>query len=115
MISRTIDGRDCRGEVVREITHPTAGSVLWKKIRAGFARHCLATGGVTPNKARKGEKGIWQRRFWEHAIRDEVDFRAHAEYGWFNPVKPRLVEQPGDWPFLSVHRDRKVGATNAAG
>ena len=90
-------------------------SVRWKKIKAGFSRHCSAVGKVTPSKARKGEKGIWQRRFWEHAIRDEADFRAHMEYCWFNPVKHGLVARPGDWPYSSVHRDRRVGETHALG
>ena len=88
-------------------------SVRWKKIKAGFSRHCLATAEVSPSKARKGEKGIWQRRFWEHAIRDEADFRAHVEYCWFNPVKHGLAARPEDWPYSSVHRDRRVGATHA--
>ena len=90
-------------------------SVRWKKIMAGFSRHCQAVGQVSPSKARKGEKGIWQRRFWEHAIRDEADFRAHVEYCWFNPVKHGLVAHPEDWPYSSVHRDRRVGATHALG
>ena len=83
-------------------------STRWKKIKAGFSLHCRAEGTATPSKARKGEKGIWQRRFWEHAIRDEADFAEHVEYCRFNPVKHGLVDRAEDWPYSSF---RKTGAT----
>jgi putative transposase len=57
------------------------------------------------SKVRKGDAGIWQRRFWEHHLRDEADFRAHLRYCWLNPVKHGLVAAPQDWPYSSVHRD----------
>jgi putative transposase len=44
---------------------------------------------------------VWQRRFWEHAIRDETDWMRHADYIHFNPVKHRHVAAPGDWPHSS--------------
>lgn len=50
-------------------------------------------------KRRPGERGIWQRRFWEHAIRDEEDYNAHVDYIHFNPVKHGHVSNPDDWPF----------------
>ena len=50
---------------------------------------------------RKREAGIWQRRYWEHTIRDEQDFAAHMDYIHFNPVKHRLAAHPADWPFSS--------------
>jgi putative transposase len=53
----------------------------------------------------KREQAIWQRRFWEHHIRDEADYWAHVRYCWVNPVKHGFVAQPEDWPFSSVHRD----------
>jgi len=59
----------------------------------------------SPSKVRKGDSGIWQRRFWEHHIRDRADWEAHVKYCWTNPVKHGLVERPEDWPFSSVHRD----------
>jgi len=68
--------------------------------------------GLKPGlRASKREVGIWQRRFWEHHIRDEADFRAHVEYCWFNPVKHGFVEDPGDWPYSSYHRDREKFGT----
>lgn len=81
----------------------------WRKVKALFSRHCAARGTASRSMARKGEKGIWQRRFWEHAIRDERDFRAHVEYCHFNPVKHGLVERPEDWPYSTIHRDRRAG------
>lgn len=54
----------------------------------------------------KREVGIWQRRFWEHHIRDENAFRACVEYCWNNPVKHGFVDDPADWPYSSFHRDR---------
>jgi putative transposase len=59
---------------------------------------------LRPSLARKGERGIWQRRFWEHCIRDEADFAAHVEYCHSNPVKHGFVERPEDWAWSSVHR-----------
>ena len=51
----------------------------------------------------KAEQGIWQRRFWEHLIRDEKDFDAHIAYVHWNPVKHGHVADPDDWPFSSWH------------
>ncbi len=53
---------------------------------------------------RKGEQPIWQRRFWEHQIRDEVDFNNHLNYIHYNPVKHGLVAAPRDWEYSSFHR-----------
>lgn len=66
------------------------------------------SGGVNP-ALRRGQVGIWQKRFWEHHIRDEVDFLAHVRYCWVNPVKHGLVSEPGDWPYSSYHRDGGAG------
>jgi putative transposase len=59
--------------------------------------------GVNPDL--RGEATIWQKRFWEHHIRDEADLRAHVRYCWINPVKHGLVGHPRDWPYSSWHRD----------
>jgi putative transposase len=50
---------------------------------------------------KKGEKGIWQLRFWEHAIRDEADYERHCDYIHYNPVKHGLVNSPSDWIYSS--------------
>ena len=56
------------------------------------------------SKIRKREKGIWQRRYWEHAIRNDADFERHVDYIHYNPVKHGLVTRVADWPFSSFHR-----------
>ena len=79
-------------------------SIRWKKIKGRFSQHCHATGTPSRSKAAKGEKGIWQRRFWEHAIRDAGDLQAHINYCWWNPVKHGLVDKPENWPYSSFRR-----------
>ncbi|HYZ40629.1 MAG TPA: hypothetical protein VE687_08390, partial [Stellaceae bacterium] len=56
------------------------------------------------SRSSKGERGIWQRRYWEHALRDEDDFARHADYIHFNPVRHGLVGRAVDWPYSSFHR-----------
>ena len=51
-----------------------------------------------------GERGIWQRRYWEHLIRDEADFSRHVDYIHINPVKHGLVARVAEWPHSSFHR-----------
>jgi putative transposase len=51
-----------------------------------------------------GDLALWQRRFWEHTIRDENDFARHVDYIHFNPVKHVLVRRVRDWPHSSFHR-----------
>jgi putative transposase len=57
----------------------------------------------------KGEANVWQRRFWEHLIRDEQDFAAHVDYIHINPLKHGLVETLEDWRFSSFHRYVRAG------
>jgi len=57
----------------------------------------------------KRECAVWQRRFWEHHIRDDADYAAHVRYCWLNPVKHGFVERPVDWPHSSIHRDIRLG------
>lgn len=57
----------------------------------------------------KREAGIWQRRYWDHHIRDQADFDAHIRYCWGNPVKHGFVERAVDWPYSSIHRDIRLG------
>lgn len=57
----------------------------------------------------RSESPLWQKRFWEHHIRDEEDYAPHLRYCWWNPVKHGLVEQAEDWAFSSVHRDVGLG------
>ena len=57
----------------------------------------------------RGEKAVWQRRFWEHAIRDDEDWRRHVDYIHYNAVKHRLVESPAEWPYSSFHAAVRKG------
>ena len=59
---------------------------------------------LTDSRKQRGELGRWQRRFWEHQIRDERDFEKHVDYIHWNPVKHGYVEQVKDWPYSSFHR-----------
>ncbi len=53
---------------------------------------------------RRRERDVWQRRFWEHLIRDDEDLRRHVEYTHYNPVRHGLAPRPVDWPFSTFHR-----------
>jgi putative transposase len=76
----------------------------WRAIKTAFAK-CLAAGEArSPVMANRGERGIWQRRYWAHTIRNDRDFAAHMDYTHFNPVKHGLVEHPADWPHSSFRR-----------
>jgi putative transposase len=75
----------------------------WNLIKGGFSR------GVglrlrSPSKVSKREKGVWQRRYWEHAIRNDTDLERHVDYIHFNPVKHGHVTRARDWPHSSFHR-----------
>lgn len=83
-------------------------SVRWRLIKSRFSR-ALPLGAQRQSHVRRHERGIWQRRFWEHHIRNEEDFAAHVRYCWINPVKHGLVERPEDWPYSSIHRDGGFG------
>ena len=84
-------------------------SERWRKIKARFSRAIGRRQLRSWSKVRKRETGVWQRRIWEHAIRDEADFRAHVSYCWGNPVKHGLVARAVDWPHSSIHRDVRLG------
>ncbi|EJN14179.1 transposase [Bradyrhizobium sp. YR681] len=83
-------------------------SSRWRRIKSVFT-HRLATSGVLISRNHRGEFSLWQRRFWEHTIRDEADFERCADYIHFNPVKHRLVASPIDWPYSSLHRYVRAG------
>ena len=78
-------------------------STRWNLIKSGFSRG-LSAKARSKSKAARREKGIWQRRFWEHAIRDDNDLTRHVDYIHFNPVKHGLVTRVRDWPHSSFQR-----------
>ena len=91
-------------------------STRWRNIKK------TVTAGIPPSqrpavwgsRAEKKEQAIWQRRFWEHRIRDEADFLHHVNYIHYNPVKHGLVSRPVDWPYSSIHRAIRQGVISAA-
>ncbi|MDP2786544.1 MAG: transposase [Pseudomonadota bacterium] len=85
-------------------------SARWKAIKIAFAKSIPKTESLSPVRTAKGERGIWQRRFWEHTIRDERDYAAHVDYVHINPVKHGLVNCVADWPYSSFHRCVAQGA-----
>src|SRR5205085_9823959 len=76
----------------------------WMRIKTNFSRGLPPSAGRSASKVAKREKGIWQRRYWEHAIRDEKDLERHVNYIHYNPVKHGLVSRVADWPHSSFHR-----------
>jgi putative transposase len=61
----------------------------------------------------EGRRGVWQRRFFEHTIRDEDDFQAHLDYIHFNPVKHGLAASANDWPYSTFRRYVEMGFYDA--
>jgi len=84
-------------------------SLRWALIKAGFSRGLPANKPVAASHRRKREREIWQRRFWEHTLRDEDDLARHVDYVHFNPVKHGHVARVTDWPFSSFHRMVRLG------
>jgi putative transposase len=84
-------------------------STRWRLIKAAFSRGLANAEPRSPSRLRKGERGIWQRRFWEHAIRDEDDHRRHVDYIHYNPVKHGHASRVREWPFSSFHRFVRLG------
>ena len=79
-------------------------STRWRLIKARFSRAVPAGEGVTASRVRRGERGVWQRRFWEHVIRDAGDWQRHVDYIHYNPVRHGYVRRAVDWPHSSLHR-----------
>lgn len=76
----------------------------WSLVKAGFSRAFPPAESRPASAVARREKGIWQRRYWEHAIRDETDLARHVDYIHFNPVKHGHVGAVRDWPYSSFHR-----------
>jgi putative transposase len=90
-------------------SHPHGDAAFGKrwaliKRRVGQLVEPPADSVSTPSRLRRHERGLWQRRFWEHRIRDEDDLARHVDYIHFNPVKHGLVRCVAEWPHSSFHR-----------
>ena len=79
-------------------------SLRWRLIKSGFSRALPKIEHRSPIRQAAGERGIWQRHFWEHCIRDEEDYQHHLNYIHVNPLKHGLVSSVKDWPYSSFHR-----------
>jgi len=85
-------------------------ALRWRLIKLAFSKsmpyqarqRCLS-------RKKRHERGIWQRRYWEHKIRNDADYRAHMDYVHINPVKHGLVTQVADWPYSTFHHLVKKG------
>jgi putative transposase len=84
-------------------------STRWQLIKSRFAKALPKQERLSAVRAARNERGIWQRRFWEHLIRDEADYARHVEYCYVNPLKHGLVTRVRDWPHSSFHRDVRSG------
>ena len=80
----------------------------WRRIKGHFSS-ALIDASIELKRSPNGDLALWQRRFWEHTIRDEGDFERHVDYIHFNPVKHALVQRVRDWPYSSFHRYVREG------
>jgi putative transposase len=76
----------------------------WSHIKSAFSKHLPNTEFLTVSRYARRERGIWQRRYWEHRIRDATDYIAHVAYIQNNPVKHGYVTHADDWPYLNIHK-----------
>ena len=76
----------------------------WRLIKIGYSKAMPKTERLSAVRVKRGERDIWQRRFWEHLIRDERDFAAHIDYVHINPVKHGCVGRVQDWQYSTFHR-----------
>jgi putative transposase len=76
----------------------------WQAIKMAFSKSIVPAEPLSTSRRVRGERGIWQRRFWEHTIRDERDYAGHFDYVHFNPVKHGLASSAAAWPYSTFHR-----------
>ena len=75
----------------------------WMLIKSGFSRQQPKRERINNSRQTKGERGIWQRRYWEHLIRDDHDYEKHVDYIHYNPVKQGYVQSASEWRYSSIH------------
>ena len=81
----------------------------WRLIKTTFSRAIKPGERRSSSRNAKGERGIWQRRYWEHTLRDEIHFERHCDYIHFNPVKHGYVSKVSEWPYSSFQRFVRLG------
>lgn len=77
----------------------------WAVIKSRFTRSVPKVTHKRPSQERRCDGGIWQRRFWEHHLRNEADYQAHKDYCLTDPVRHGLTRRPEDWLYSSIHRE----------
>ena len=85
-------------------------ALRWRLIKGGFSRALPRDERISASRAAKAERGIWQRRYWEHTMRDDGDFIRHVDYIHFNPVKHGHATSVRNWPYSSFRRWVRLGA-----
>ena len=85
-------------------------SLRWNLIKGYFSKEVKTEEPISASRKSKKERGIWQRRFWEHLIRNEHDLKNHIDYIHYNPVKHGYVLQAAQWKYSSIHHYIKKGA-----
>ena len=90
-----------------------AYAVRWAWLKKEFFRRFLSAGGVeqprSDSRRRNRRRGVWQRRYWEHMIRDEDDFDSHFDYLHWNHCKHGYVQRVAEWPHSTFHRWVRAG------
>ena len=76
----------------------------WRAIKTAFSRSVTPGEALSPSRRARGERGIWQRRYWEHTVRDERDYASHMDYIHFNPVKHGVAASAAEWEFSTFQR-----------
>jgi putative transposase len=84
-------------------------ALRWRLIKSAFSRALPRGERISESRITKNERGVWQRRYWEHTLRDEGDFARHVDYIHFNPVKHGHVNHVQDWPHSSFLRMVRLG------
>lgn len=82
-------------------------------VKQGFSRKVPRGERISAYRRQRDDRGLWQRRYWEHQIRNEPDFELHVDYIHFNPVKHDWALRPIDWPHSSNHRYVQQGLPDA--
>lgn len=94
--------------------HDARFDLRWGLIKSSFSRGIAGGERRSGSRIGRGERGLWQRRFWEHLIRDERDLRNHVDYIHINPVKHGQAAKAIDWPHSSIHRYVREGRCDSA-
>ena len=90
-------------------THDDDFATRWRLIKSSFSKALPITEYRSDVRLKRRERGIWQRRYWEHLIKNETDYQSHMDYVHINPLKHGLVKQIKDWPYSTFHRLVKEG------